>query len=206
MTAARTLVMTLMIGLPSGLAAQGLEITPFGGYQIGGKLQIQEGDIRISDNPNLGVILNVPLQSGAQLELLFAHQETNLKLTDRTTNLQETLFDMAVEYFQAGALFGPERDGRVKGFGMLSLGVTRYNPQESGRSSEWRFSGGFGIGAKSFFSERVAIRTEARLMFTLINSAGSIFCSSGSGCLTNVQGTGVAQLMLTAGLTFKLGR
>ena len=43
-------------------------------------------------------------------------------------------------------------------------------------------------------------------MFTLINGAGSIFCSSGSGCLTNVQGTGVAQLLLTAGLTFKLGR
>lgn len=55
-------------------------------------------------------------------------------------------------------------------------------------------------------SERIAIRTEARLMFTLINAAGSIFCSSGSGCLTNVQGTGVAQLLLTAGLTFKLGR
>ena len=61
MTVARTLMMTLMIGLPSGLAAQSFEITPFGGYQVGGKLQIQDGDLRISDNPNLGVILNVPL-------------------------------------------------------------------------------------------------------------------------------------------------
>ena len=206
MTVARTLMMTLMIGLPSGLAAQGLEITPFGGYQVGGKLRIQLGELRISDNPNLGVIINVPLQSGAQLELLFAHQETNMKLTDRGTNLQATLFDMAVEYFQVGGLYEAKRDGRVKVFGLGSLGVTHYNPQESGRSSEWRFSGGFGIGAKSFFSERVAIRTEARLMFTLIDAAGSIFCSSGSGCLTNVQGTGVAQLLLTAGLTFKLGR
>ncbi len=206
MTAVRTLVMTVMIGLPSGLAAQGLEITPFGGYQVGGKLQIQAGDLRISDNPNLGVILNVPLQSGGQLELLFAHQEANMKLTERATGLQETLFDMAVEYFQVGGLYEAERDGRVKVFGMGSLGVTHYNPKESGRSSEWRFSGGFGVGAKTFMSERVAIRTEARLMFTLINASGSIFCSSGSGCLTNVQGTGVAQLLLTAGLTFKLGR
>ena len=46
MTAVRTLVMTVMIGLPSGLAAQSLEITPFGGYQVGGKLQIQEGDFQ----------------------------------------------------------------------------------------------------------------------------------------------------------------
>ncbi len=205
MTAARTLVMTVMIALPSGLAAQGLEITPFGGYQVGGKLQIQVGDLRVSDNPNLGVILNVPLQSGAQLELLFAHQETNLKLTDRVTGVQATLFDMAVEYFQLGGLYEAKRDGRVKAFGLGSLGVTHYNPQESGRSSEWRFSGGFGAGAKSFVSERVAIRTEARLMFTLINASGGIFCGGG-GCLTNVQGTGVVQLLLTAGLTFKLGR
>ena len=206
MTAARTLVMTVMIGLPSGLAAQGLEITPFGGYQVGGKLQIQLGDLRVSDNPNLGVILNVPLQSGAQLELLFAHQETSLKLTERGTNLQETLFDMAMEYIQAGALYEADRKGRLKAFGTGTVGVTHYNPKESGRSSEWRFSGGLGIGAKSFFSERVAIRTEARLMFTLINAEGSIFCSGGSGCLTNVEGTGVAQLLFTAGLTFKLGR
>ncbi len=205
MTATRTLVMTVMIALPSGLAAQGLEITPFGGYQVGGKLQIQAGDLRVSDNPNLGVILNVPLQSGAQLELLFAHQETYLKLTDRVTGGQATLFDMAVEYFQVGGLYEAKRDGRVKAFGLGSLGVTHYNPQESGRSSEWRFSGGFGAGAKSFVSERVAIRTEARLMFTLINASGGIFCGGG-GCLTNVQGTGVVQLLLTAGLTFKLGR
>ena len=205
MTVVRTLAVAMTMALPSGLAAQGLEITPFGGYQVGGKLQIQEGDIRISDNPNLGVILNVPLQSGAQLELLFAHQETNMTLTRRATGLRETLFDMAVEYFQVGGLYEADRNGRLKAFGLGSLGVTHYNPKESGRSSEWRFSGGFGIGAKSFFSERVAIRTEARLMFTLINASGGIFCGGG-GCLTNVQGTGVAQLLLTAGLTFKLGR
>ena len=206
MTTARTLAVAMTMALPLGLAAQGLEITPFGGYQVGGKLQIQEGDLRISDNPNLGVILNVPLQSGAQLELLFAHQETNMKLTRRATGLQETLFDMAVEYIQAGGLYEADRNGRLKAFGMGTVGVTHYNPKERGRASEWRLSAGFGIGGKSFVSERVAIRTEARLMFTLINAAGSIFCSSGSGCLTNVQGTGVVQLLLTAGLTFKLGR
>ncbi len=206
MTAVRTLVMTVMIGLPSGLTAQSLEITPFGGYQIGGKLQIQEGDLRISDNPTLGVIVNVPVRSGGQLELLFAHQETNLKLRRRATGIQETLFDMAVEYIQLGGLYEADRNGRLKAFGMGTLGVTHYNPKERGRSSEWRFSGGFGVGAKTFMSERVAIRTEARLMFTLINAAGSIFCSSGSGCLSSVQGTGAAQLLLTAGLTFKLGR
>lgn len=205
MTTARTLAVAMAMALPLGLAAQGLEITPFGGYQVGGKLQVQRGDLRISDNPNLGVILNVPLQSGAQLELLFVHQETNLKLTERATGLQEPLFDMTVEYFQVGGLYEAQRDGRVRVFGLGSLGVTHYNPKESGRSSEWRFSGGFGMGAKSFFSERVAIRTEARLMFTLINASGGIFCGGG-GCLTTVQGTGVAQLLLTAGLTFKLGR
>ena len=66
---------------PAGLSAQRIEITPFGGYQVGGKLQVQEGDLRISDNPTLGVIFNVPVRSGGQLEFLFAHQQTNMKLT-----------------------------------------------------------------------------------------------------------------------------
>ncbi len=205
MTAARTLAVAMTIALPWGLAAQGAEITPFGGYQVGGKLQIQEGDLRISDNPTLGVILNVPLRSGGQLELLFSHQETNLKLTRRSTGVQETLFDMAVEYIQAGALYEADRNGRLRAFGTGTLGVTHYNPKESDLSSEWRFSGGFGVGAKAFMSERVAIRTEARLMFTLINGSGGIFCGGG-GCLTTVSGTGVAQVLFTAGLTFKLGR
>jgi hypothetical protein len=108
------------------------------------------------------MILNVPLQSGAQLELLFAHQETNLKLTDRATGVQATLFDMAVEYFQLGGLYEAKRDGRVKAFGLGSLGVTHYNPQESGRSSEWRFSGGFGAGAKSNTASVVARAKEPR--------------------------------------------
>ena len=206
MTAARTLALAMTMALPSGLAAQGLEITPFGGYQAGARLRVQEGDLRISDNPNLGVIINVPLQPGGQLELLFAHQETNMKLTRRATGLQETLFDMAVEYIQAGALYEADRNGRLKTFGTGTVGVTRYNPKERGRASEWRLSAGFGVGGKSFLSERVALRTEARLMFTLINAAGSFFCSSGSGCLTNVQGAGVVQVLLTAGLTFKFGR
>ncbi len=205
MTAARTLAMAMTIALPSGLAAQGLEITPFGGYQVGGKLQVQEGDLRISDNPTLGVILNVPVRSGGQLELLFAHQETNMKLTRRTTGLPETLFDMAVEYIQLGGLYEAERTGRLRVLGMGTVGATHYNPKERGRGSEWRLSGGFGVGGKSFVSERVAIRTEARLMFTLIHGAGSVFCGSG-GCLANVQGTGMVQLLLTAGLTFKFGR
>ncbi len=205
MTAVRTLAVAMTMALPSGLAAQSLEITPFGGYQVGGKLQIQQGDLRISDNPNLGVILNVPLQSGGQFEFLFSHQETNLTLTDRATGVKSTVFDMAVEYFQAGGLYEANRNGRLKGFGMGTLGVTHYNPKENDRSSEWRFSGGFGVGAKTFMSERVAIRTEARLMFTLISSSGGIFCGSG-GCLGTVQGTGVAQVLFTAGLTFKLGR
>ncbi len=121
MTAVRTLAVAITMALPSGLVAQSLEITPFGGYQVGGKLQVQEGDLRISDNPTLGVIINVPVQSGGQVELLFAHQETNLKLRRRATGIQETLFDMAVEYFQVGGLYEAERDGRVKVFGMGAL-------------------------------------------------------------------------------------
>jgi hypothetical protein len=199
-----TVLITMLF--PLQLSAQrGAELTAFGGYQVGGKLEVQEGDLRISDNPNFGVILNVPVQSGGQAELLWAHQETNLQLTDRTTGVQTELFPMSVDYFQLGGLLEADRSGRMRAYGMGTLGATLFSPQGTDRSSEWRFSGGFGVGAKSFLNERVGIRTEARLMFTLINGAGSIWCGGG-GCLTNVSGTAIAQLLLTAGLTFKMGR
>jgi hypothetical protein len=128
-----------------------------------------------------------------------------MKLTDRTTGVQTELFPMSVDYFQLGGLVEADRRGRLRAYGTGTLGVGLFNPKESGRSSEWRFSGGLGIGAKSFLNERVGIRTEARLMLTLINGAGSIWCGGG-GCLTNVSGTAVAQVLFTAGLTFKMGR
>ncbi len=199
-----TVLITMLF--PLQLSAQrGAELTAFGGYQVGGKLEVQEGDLRISDNPNFGVILNVPVQSGGQAELFWAHQETNLTLTDRITGVKSEAFAMSVDYFQIGGLVEAQRSGRVKGYGVGTLGATLLSPKGTDRSSEWRFSGGFGIGAKSFLNEQVGIRTEARLMFTLINGAGSIWCGGG-GCLTNVSGTAVAQLLLTAGLTFKMGR
>jgi hypothetical protein len=207
MTRTRLYTIALITMLfPLQLSAQrGAELTAFGGYQVGGKFEIQQGDLRISDNPNFGIILNIPVESGAQLELLWAHQETDLRIEDRVTGVETRLFDMAVEYYQAGGIYEADRSGRFKAYGMGSLGATHFNPQGTDQSSEWRFSGGFGLGAKSFLNDRVGIRTEARLMFTLINATGSIFCGGG-GCLSNVSGTAIAQLLLTAGLTFKMGR
>ncbi len=89
-----------------------------------------------------------------------------MKLTRRATGLQETLFDMAMEYIQAGVLYEADRNGRLKAFGMGTVGVTHYNPKERGRASEWRLSAGFGVGGKSFVSERVAIRTSETHVYT----------------------------------------
>ncbi len=191
--------LAVMLVPATASAQRGIELTPFGGYQVGGKLRVREGDLRIADNPGFGATLNVPVKSGGLVELLYARQETELQLKDATTLLTSTLFDMSVEYFQLGGVYEAARSQRVKGYGVVTLGATLYNPQEDGRSSEWRFSGSLGVGAKSFFSPRVGIRAESRLLLTFISSGGSIWCSGG-GCLTSVSGTAVAQVMFNGGL------
>ena len=37
---------SILIALPSGIKAQGVEITPFAGYQFGGKMKYDEGDLK----------------------------------------------------------------------------------------------------------------------------------------------------------------
>ena len=66
-------------GHASSLRAQGIEITPFGGYRFGGDFfELVTGQPVDADGaPAVGAIVDIPLGNGLQVEALFTHQNAH---------------------------------------------------------------------------------------------------------------------------------
>ncbi len=77
-----------------------------------------------------------------------------------------------------------------------TLGAAHLNPGGD-FESRWRFSGGLAVGAKVFFSERIGIRLQSRLMGTLIDNV-DIFCDE-FGCFAG-GGVYMVQIDFSGGL------
>jgi hypothetical protein len=67
----------LLGGVPEA-RAQKVEITPFVGYQFGGEVAVRNGNLRISDDVNYGLILDVTVNRTGQVEASYTRQDTRL--------------------------------------------------------------------------------------------------------------------------------
>ena len=193
------LALALLLGM-SPLLAQKVEITPFGGYQMGGSIEVLAGTLRIKDNWNFGVILDYTLRPGFQLELIYSHQDSELRLKQP---LLEPIYlmDVAVEYYHIGAL-RELKGGKVRPFVTGTVGVTHFNPKAAGLSSEWRFSANVGLGVKVFPSERIGLRLQGRLMLPIINGGADFFVGPGGGYVI-ASGEILVQWDVSAGLILR---
>ena len=187
--------------------AHNIEITPFGGYSwtISRRVsyaypQPVTGDIDIASSPFWGVEVDITLQPGAQLALLYSRQDSDLTF-NRQGYAKQTITGMSVEYFHIGVV-GGTKQGNIFPFGLFTLGGTRYAYDDvSIVDDTWKFSIIFGLGAKMYVSQRVALRVQGRMPFTFFSGGAGIGCGF-NGCYTTVGGTGIAQLDLSAGLAF----
>jgi len=200
------LTLILMIGISTGpiFAQSGhdshrFEISPFVGYQFGGKLSVQTGTLSIKDAMNYGVALDFYISPGMQVELAYIRQDTELRLKDGLTGRTTPMFDMAVEHYQIGALY-EVRPGRVRPYGLVTAGLTHFNPKPKDRSSEWRFSFGFGGGVKAFVTERFGFRFQGRLLFPYFTQGGGLWCSAPGGCFVTLNGRLIVQADFTGGI------
>ncbi|UCH85468.1 MAG: hypothetical protein JSW50_07210 [Candidatus Latescibacterota bacterium] len=164
---------------------------------------VQSGsmDLKNSGYWGIEVDINIP-KPGAQLALLYRRQDTNVEWTP-AGRAKEEVGDIAVEYWQIGMIGGVQRD-KVMPFTMFTLGGTRYDFK--GRVQEadqWNFSMIFGLGAKIYMSERIALRLQGTMPFTFTSGGAGVGCSFG-GCWPTVGGTGIFQFDLTAGIAILL--
>lgn len=184
-----------------------LEITPFGGYSwtfsrsFYDPISNRNGEVDIKSGGFWGVELDFNAQPDKALALLYQRQDS--KLTFKSAGIRNEVADLAVEYWQIGGVGGMPQ-GNVTPFGMFTLGGTRYILKGQGFSDDtWKFSFIFGLGAKVYVSEKVGLRIQGRLPWTIFSGGAGIGCGSG-GCYTSIGGTGIAQIDVSAGLMILL--
>ena len=181
--------------------AQPVEITPFGGYRVGGDLyEIATGQPIDTDGaPSVGLLVNVDFGArteGLKIEGLFSRQDTRLDV--RFSPLDPpTRVKVTVDHVQAGGIqeFGR---GRVRPFLSGLLGITRY---ATAGDTEVRFSMGAGGGAKLFVTRHLGVRLDGRAYVTFVDADVSGVCG-GLGCFLGFDTSVVWQADFTAGVIF----
>jgi hypothetical protein len=202
----------LLIAAAPAWAQHRAEITPFVGYVFGNSVSTGIGKVGIAGDMNYGVLLDVNVRPGGQIELSYARQDTKFTL-DTFAGIKRDLTDVAVNYFQIGGL-GYVAQGQAQPFMSFTLGATWYDPKQNtiddgaGNTirvdDEWRFSMILGLGAKYFASDRLGLRVQGRLYATFLDTGGGVFCGFG-GCSLGLFGAGVIQGDFSGGVTIAVG-
>ena len=183
------------------------EITPILGFRGGGEFVSEADDKKhtAQSSEMYGVIFSgSPYNQGKLFEVYYSHQSTDIKSINLATP-KSTSADvpLTIDYLHFGGT-APITDGqesKVSTFVSGGLGFTYMRPDYTGLQSEMRASFSLGLGLKMPISERLAFRLETRLLATLFNSNGSIFCSG--GCTIKVNGSAFYQGEAFAGLVLK---
>jgi len=180
---------------------QRVEITPFAGYLLSSNINTLDGDLVIDHNFNYGGTVDIRTGEDLFIELLYIRTNTGVRFKQEYFETVKYLFDMSIEYFQAGAHV-ETGTGNFRPFAAFTLGATYFKPKDEKISSELEFSFTAGGGIKYYFTENLAARLQWRFLIPIYFSDVSIFCSDGYCGLFITGGTYLLQYDLTAGLAF----
>lgn len=188
------IVVFLLLLAPPALAQ--VSVTGFGGYAVseGFENDISGERASVKSGASFGFAGDYDLDASRQLQLFYGQQNTSLDPGGGVPR-----FDFNVRYLHLGGTYffdGPIGRGP---YAVGGLGVTHFSPNLSGLSSETKASLNVGFGYLWPLASAVAVRAEARLFATLLNSSGGLFCSG--GCVVFLSGDSFVQGQAMLGLT-----
>lgn len=202
----------LILSSTGNVFSQGrkVELTPFGGYLLGGSINFYEGKIKIQDNASYGGMLAVEVAKGQFIELSYTRMDTKADWRPYYSydiDFPAKTVDVGVNYLQIGSLNEiPVNNDAIKPYGTATLGTTWFHPKSENTSDKWLFSVTLGAGIKYFFSDRIGIRIQAAMLLPLIyNGTYFYFGTGGSGVGVSSSGA-IVQGNFTGGLIFVLGK
>jgi hypothetical protein len=179
-------------------------VTLYGGARTGSGFEQATTPPTDADMKSTGAVsvgIDWPYDGRRPLQLLLSHQRTRLLLAPTTTGGSPNELPLNVSYVHLGGLnyFGdqPFQGPYVAG----GLGITYLSPNLQGTSSRVRASMNVGVGYEFPLGQSLALRTELRGYFTLIDSQGSFFCSG--GCTVQIKGDLMTQVEGMVGLTVR---
>jgi opacity protein-like surface antigen len=180
-------------------AADQTRITAFMGYRAGGEFEDANTGttLDLKDDQSYGLIFSKGADDA--LEFSISRQPTKLKASGDVSSAE--LFDVDVFNYMVGGkkILNRESGTFVSGL----VGVTHFDPRESGLSSETRFALGVGGGIDYPIAKNLSFRLEGRGIGTFLDSSGGIFCSSSRGCAMYADSNLLLQFEVISGLTFR---
>jgi hypothetical protein len=200
------LVLLAVIAVPAQAESPRFEITPFGGYRIGGEFDVEDAqgndlrDADLDDETSWGVGLALYRDPNAYYELLFSRQETRFDDPDPALGS----VDITTEYYHVGGALLFNEGGWLRPWLSLTLGLTRFDVEDSG--SEYKFSGSLGLGWRMPVGERLSFVVGVRGYGTVIDSDTELYCNTGDGrgeCLVRSSGDVVLQGEATVGVALR---
>lgn len=193
-------ILACLLGQASPLGAQGVEVAPLAGYRFGGGFfELVTGQrVDLDGAPTLGVVVDVPLWNGLQVEGLFTHQNAEVVVPEGPFGPAKP-WRISVDHWQAGGL-QEFVVGHLRPHLTGTLGLTRFAAEGD---NEVRFTIGAGGGIRFFFLPRVGLRLDSRVFATFVDADGrAVACSPGI-CLVAIDADVVWQAEFTAGIVVR---
>ena len=200
------------LAFTGNLAAQDhkVEVTPFGGYLLGGNIKFYEGEFKIEDAACYGGMLAVQIRNGNFIELSYTGMTTMgdwRPYSSYSNDHPAGNVDMAVNHFQIGSLNEfPLNNDAIRPYGTVSLGTTWFNIKDDDADDEWLFSVAAGLGMKYFFNDKIGIRIQARILLPVVYNGGGFYIGTGGSGMYVSSTAPIVQGDFTGGLIIALGR
>ena len=186
-----------ILGDPAAVRAQRVEVAPVFGVRVGGDLfeLVTSQPVDLDAARALGVVVDVPLGDGLQVEAFFTHQDARVDVPASPFG-PAARWRVTVDHWMVGGLqeFGGDR---ARPFLTGLLGLTRYAAQGD---NEIRFAASAGGGVKLFPLRRLGVRLDGRLFATLVDAEGRAVACSPGFCLVGFEVDVVWQAEFTAGV------
>ena len=191
-----------MLFAPPPARAQGIELSPSVGYRAGDvfDITVPAAYSTVDRMPAVGVVLDVPLWEGLQIEGVFSHQAVSILAYPDSFSPPARLHG-AVDHWEGGAL-QEYMGGAVRPFTTGVLGITRYAIEGD---NEIRFTVGGGGGVKLFPTKHIGVRLDGRVYATFLDAETTNGICGGNGCLLGIHLNMAWQVEFTAGVVVRLG-
>ena len=215
----KSLRLALALGLliPALAHAQGVELTAYGGYNLGGSIDVREdasNTLDTKDSFTTGLSLTWQRSPSYAFELMWAWRPTDIEGENPLDPGKVTITSLNEHDFHANFLFMPAySEGKFVPFLLLGLGATYLDPGDFEFDGETytpdgatKFSWAIGAGAKGFMNERFGLRAQVRYHSTYTtDESGGTWCDPWYGCYETVDTNWLDEWDFTGGIMFNLG-
>ncbi len=186
-----------LAGQPGIVVAQGIEVSPFGGYRFGGGFYEIETmqPVDVDGAPAMGLVVDVPLWNGLSVEGLFTHQRAAVWVP-AGPEPRPTVWHITVDHWQGGAIQAYDY-GRIRPFLTGIFGLTHFAAEDD---HEIRFTLGAGGGVKLYPVQHVGVRLDTRVFATFVDAGGRALACAPGTCLVALHLNVVWQAEFTAGV------